>query len=95
MCDPVTTMPVARGAVLVAAGRLREVLNAPVDDGIRPLICDLVAMVTPLDAREAEDRRYMLECAASGAPLFRVEKPAVPPRHLAVYSGCLMTPAGQ
>lgn len=61
----------------------------PVDDGSRSLIHDLVAAVSPLDDKEASDRLDILAWVASGAPLFRVERPATPPRHLAVYFALL------
>jgi 8-oxo-dGTP diphosphatase len=56
-----------------------------VDDGPRSVIYDLVAAVAPLDSKEADDQSGILTWVASGEPLFRVEKPATPPKHLAVY----------
>ncbi len=61
----------------------------PVDDGSRTLIHDLVAAVSPLDEKEASDQSDILGWVASGAPLFRVQRPAVPPKHLAVYFALL------
>lgn len=52
----------------------------------RAVVRDLVTRVRPYDDQEAEDQRWMLEWINSGAPLFRLEKPATPPRHLAVYA---------
>jgi 8-oxo-dGTP pyrophosphatase MutT (NUDIX family) len=60
---------------------------APTD--ARARIHDLVTAVRPLDDREAEDRATILAWVASGASLFRIEKPAVPPMHLAVYFALL------
>lgn len=55
----------------------------------RSLIHDLVAAVSPLDKKEVSDQSDILGWVASGAPLFRVERPAVPPKHLAVYFALL------
>ncbi|TDD62597.1 NUDIX domain-containing protein [Actinomadura darangshiensis] len=55
-------------------------------EGPRAVVWDLVAAVTPFDEREAADRRWMLDWIESDAPLFRTEKPATPPEHLAVYA---------
>lgn len=60
-----------------------------VDDGPRLVIRDLVTAVSPLDAKEAEDQAEILRWVSAGAPLFRVEKPATPPKHLAVYFALL------
>jgi hypothetical protein len=61
----------------------------PVEDGSRALVHDLVATVSPLDDKEASDQSDILGWVASGAPLFRVQRPAIPPRHLAVYFALL------
>ena len=61
----------------------------------RALIRDLVTEVRPLDEREDRDRATILDWVASGAPLFRVEKPATPPMHLAVYFALLDDAEGQ
>ncbi|WP_198152980.1 NUDIX domain-containing protein [Pseudofrankia sp. DC12] len=47
---------------------------------------DLVVGVTPLDEHEALDRAATLRWVRSGAPLFRVARPATPDKHLCVYS---------
>jgi 8-oxo-dGTP pyrophosphatase MutT (NUDIX family) len=52
----------------------------------RSVVRDLVAGVSPFDELEAADRQWMLDWIESGAPLFRLEKPASPPKHLAVYA---------
>lgn len=59
----------------------------PTDARVR--IHDLVTAVRPLDDREVEDRAAVLAWVDSGASLFRIEKPAVPPMHLAVYFALL------
>jgi 8-oxo-dGTP diphosphatase len=61
----------------------------PVEDGSRSLIHDLVAAVSPLDEKEASDQSDILGWVASGAPLFRVQRPATPHKHLAVYFALL------
>jgi 8-oxo-dGTP diphosphatase len=68
---------------------LRRCCVRPVDDRSRSLIHDLVAEVSPLDAKEASDQSDILGWVASGAPLFRVERPATPSKHLAVYFALL------
>lgn len=58
-------------------------------DGPRVIVRDRARSVIPADAREAADQEDILRWVDSGAPLFRTEKPAVPPRHLAVYAALL------
>ncbi|MEV0824087.1 NUDIX hydrolase [Nonomuraea rubra] len=58
----------------------------PAADQSRALVRALVEGVSPHDAREAADRRWTLDWVDSGAPLFRVARPATPPRHLVVYA---------
>jgi len=60
-----------------------------VEDGSRPLIRDLVAAVPPWDGKEADDQADILTWVTSGAPLFRVQRPAIPAKHLAVYFSLL------
>lgn len=55
-------------------------------DDARVIVRDRVAAVSPFDAKEAGDQEDILKWIASGAPLFRTERPAIPPRHLAVYA---------
>jgi hypothetical protein len=50
----------------------------PVIDQPRSVIRALVEGVSPHDAREARDRQWMLDWVDSGAPLFRLAKPATP-----------------
>jgi len=59
------------------------------DEGIRTVISDLVTAVPALDPKEAEDRAEILRWVSSGSPLFRVESPATPPKHLVVYCALL------
>ncbi|MFD5089218.1 NUDIX hydrolase [Amycolatopsis thailandensis] len=51
----------------------------------RDVVHDLVAGVTPLDDHEVQDRAATLEWIRSGAPLFRIARPATPDKHLCVY----------
>lgn len=60
-----------------------------VSERARAVVREHVVGVTPFDDREAADRQWMLEWIDSGAPLFRVQKPATPPQHLAVYAALL------
>lgn len=61
----------------------------PFEDGPRSVVRDLFAGVSPCDVKEAADQEWMLDWVASGAQLFRLEKPATPPQHLAVYAALL------
>lgn len=51
----------------------------------RVVVHDLVAGVVPLDEHEARDRATTLRWIRSGAPLFRIARPATPDKHLCVY----------
>jgi hypothetical protein len=51
----------------------------------REVVHDLVAGVVPLDEHEAQDKASTLEWVRSGAPLFRITRPATPDKHLCVY----------
>lgn len=48
-------------------------------DPSRSVVSDLVARVRPVDAKEAADQADILTWIGSGAPLFRIRKPDVPP----------------
>jgi len=48
-------------------------------------IRDEIESIAPIDVVEAEHRADALAWVDSGAPLFRREKPAVPPKHLVSY----------
>ncbi len=63
-------------------------------DDPRQLVRDLVEGVAPLDELEAADRRWMLDWVDSKVPLFRMVRPATPPKHLAVYAALLDEVAG-
>jgi 8-oxo-dGTP diphosphatase len=62
---------------------------SPVDSGLRAAISDLVMAVPALDVKEEEDQAEILRWINSGSPLFRIESPAIPPRHLVVYCALL------
>lgn len=51
----------------------------------RGVVYDLVAGVAPLDEYETQDRATTLAWVRSGAPLFRIARPATPDKHLCVY----------
>ncbi|MGH3614280.1 MAG: NUDIX domain-containing protein [Pseudonocardia sp.] len=51
----------------------------------RAVVHDLVAGVVPLDEHEAQDRAITSRWVRSGAPLFRIARPATPDQHLCVY----------
>lgn len=51
----------------------------------RDVVHDLVAGVGPLDEHEAQDKTSTLRWVRSGAPLFRIARPATPDKHLCVY----------
>lgn len=48
-------------------------------------IADLVRAMRPYDALETEHLHQTLDWIASGAALFRIQKPATPPQHLVAY----------
>jgi len=49
------------------------------------LVADLVRSIHPFDPLEADHLQQTLAWIASGAPLFRLQKPAIPPQHLVAY----------
>ena len=49
------------------------------------IIYDLVASICPLDKLEREHQEDVLQWIDSGVELCRLEKPAVPPKHLVSY----------
>jgi 8-oxo-dGTP diphosphatase len=55
----------------------------------RQIVRDLAAGVIPADSVEAEQQAQILAWIDSGAPLFRLVKPATLPQHLAVYFALL------
>ena len=52
---------------------------------VRESIAQTVRSIQPYDSLEADHRDTTLSWIASGAPLCRIEKPDVPPRHLVSY----------
>src|SRR5258707_1358127 len=52
---------------------------------MRDHIAEIVAAIEPLDELEREHRDSTIEWIRSGAPIFRVKKPDVPPMHLVSY----------
>lgn len=52
---------------------------------MRQIIADLVHAIHPYDPLEATHQRETLAWLASGAPLFRTQKPATPSQHLVAY----------
>lgn len=51
----------------------------------RQALHELIDTISPLDTREARDIQETLEWIESGQPLYRVQKPNVPPKHLVSY----------
>lgn len=45
----------------------------------------LIETITPHDEREAEDKQNALDWIATDAPLYRIQKPDIPPKHLVSY----------
>jgi 8-oxo-dGTP pyrophosphatase MutT (NUDIX family) len=52
----------------------------------RDVVYDLVAGIDPFDDHEMRDKATTLRWIRSGAPLFRIARPATPDKHLCVYS---------
>lgn len=52
---------------------------------MRQVIADLIHSISPFDLVEATALEQTLAWIASGAPLFRTQKPATPPQHLVAY----------
>lgn len=55
------------------------------DAWVRDVIRGIVDEIVPCDPEEAEHRLDVLEWIDSGSPIFRTERPAVPPKHLVAY----------
>ena len=51
----------------------------------RQALYGLIEAITPLDARETRDREETLAWIESGKPLYRIQKPDIPPKHLVSY----------
>ena len=69
------------GATIGSVSSARE----PFGLQIRELIRTELAAIEPLDALEAEHLADALAWVDSGVDLFRVAKPATPPKHLVSY----------
>jgi 8-oxo-dGTP diphosphatase len=54
-------------------------------DSPRKIIIDAIRSIRPLDALEVEHQHDAIEWASSGAPLYRTQKPDIPPKHLVSY----------
>ncbi len=52
---------------------------------MKPQITQLISQIKPLDALEAEHISNAIEWINSGVEIFRIEKPATPPKHLVSY----------
>lgn len=55
------------------------------NDSLRTAIRAEVEAIAPIDALEKADRHEVLRWIDSGAPLFRTQAPATPPKHLIAY----------
>jgi len=55
------------------------------DISVRDKIASIVAAIDPIDALERMHRDSTIEWIRSGAPVFRIKKPDVPPKHLVSY----------
>lgn len=58
---------------------------------VRDVVRSLVEAIAPCDPEEAEHRLDVLRWIDAGSPLFRTERPAVPPKHLVAY--CVLVDA--
>jgi len=62
---------------------------------VRDRIEEIIAAIEPVDDLEREHRDSTLEWIRSGAPIFRIKKPDVPPKHLVSYSALVDEPRGK
>jgi len=53
---------------------------------IKNEIARLISLIEPFDEKEKEHIEDALDWINSGAEIFRIEKPAVPPKHLVCYT---------
>lgn len=60
----------------------------------RQALHELIDAIPPLDTREARDIEETLEWIESGRPLYRVQKPDIPPKHLVSYFAVIDPEAG-
>lgn len=72
------------------ASRVDHFLSSGDDEAspVRQTIRELVDGIAPIDALEAEHRADALDWIDSGVEIFRLAKPATPPKHLVAY--CLL-----
>ena len=56
-----------------------------VSGDIRNVIQDLICSLVPFDSIETQHIEFVKKWISSGAPLFRIQKPAVPDTHLVSY----------
>jgi 8-oxo-dGTP diphosphatase len=52
---------------------------------MRDRIAEIITSIEPLDELERTHRNSTLEWIRSGAPIFRIQKPDIPPKHLVSY----------
>ena len=52
---------------------------------LRKEILEIIDHITPFDELELHHKSEIIEWIRSGAPLFRVTKPDIPPKHLVTY----------
>lgn len=52
---------------------------------LREQIYDSIDLIKPIDQLEINDKKDALSWISSGAEIFRIKKPATPPKHLIVY----------
>lgn len=64
---------------------LEEISRKRARMNIRSQIAQIVNQITPIDSEESLHKDMVLKWIASGADLFRVEKPATPKMHLVSY----------
>lgn len=62
---------------------------------MRQAIRDIVSQITPFDKLERTHKQSVLDWIDSGAPLFRIEKPDKPPKHLVSYFALFDEKTGQ
>lgn len=62
---------------------------------MRQTIRDIVSQITPFDELEQAHKQSVLSWIDSGAPLFRIEKPDKPPKHLVSYFALFDDATGQ
>src|SRR3990167_3557470 len=66
-------------------GNAHMISPHPEKPSIQQTISDLVSAIVPFDNAELHQIQDTLTWIESGAPLFRLQKPDIPPKHLSVY----------